>query len=382
MQWPVSLAVMDPAKPPTGLRSPAARRRSLLLSAIGVTGALLAASPAGEGKPGGRPSVTASFSVAPAAPLSGQAVTFTSTSTVTGNKNAIVDHRWDLDGDGSLETATGTTPSASRAYPQPGTLRVSLQVTDARGQTAEASALVVIGNRLPTASFSYAPAAPAVYDPVTFTSRATDPEGQIADLKWDLNGDGTYDNGRGPRVLRTFNRPGSFVVGLEAIDAAGGVAFFSRTINVAPLSRPSQPGQPEEPLSQGSAQKLGPRLMNPFPLVRIAGRITGHGTLVRLLRIDAPVGAKVAIRCRGRGCPFSNQVRLASRVPHARSAQRVRVRRLERLLPPGVIVRVFITSPDLIGKYTRFRMRRGKPPARVDRCLNPGSLRPVECPIA
>jgi hypothetical protein len=58
----------------------------------------------------------------------------------------------------------------------------------------------------------------------------------------------------------------------------------------------------------------------------------------------------------------------------------VRVRRLERLLRPGVRIEVFVTKANVIGKYTRFRIRRGKPPARVDRCVRPGSSRPVRCP--
>jgi hypothetical protein len=32
-----------------------------------------------------------------------------------------------------------------------------------------------------------------------------------------------------------------------------------------------------------------------------------------------------------------------------------------------------------IGKYTRFLIRAGKPPARIDRCLIPGRRRPVRC---
>ena len=34
----------------------------------------------------------------------------------------------------------------------------------------------------------------------------------------------------------------------------------------------------------------------------------------------------------------------------------------------------------LIGKYTRFVIRRGKAPQRLDRCLMPGATRGVKCP--
>jgi hypothetical protein len=118
---------------------------------------------------------------------------------------------------------------------------------------------------------------------------------------------------------------------------------------------------------------------SPFPLVRLAGQIVRRGTRIRLLSVVAPRGSRVSIRCTGRGCPFSRQVRVA-RSPVGRAARVVRVRRLERLLRPGVRIRIFVTKSDAIGKYTRFRIRRGKAPARTDRCLRPGSSRPVACP--
>ena len=51
-----------------------------------------------------------------------------------------------------------------------------------------------------------------------------------------------------------------------------------------------------------------------------------------------------------------------------------------RLLRPGAIVKVRISQADTIGKFTRFRIRRGKVPRRTDRCLMPGSTRPIQCP--
>jgi len=39
-----------------------------------------------------------------------------------------------------------------------------------------------------------------------------------------------------------------------------------------------------------------------------------------------------------------------------------------------------VTRGDAVGKFTRFRIRRGKAPLRADRCLVPGSSRPVACP--
>jgi PKD repeat protein len=377
---------MDFPQERSGIRSAAASRvRALMVGLAAAGGLLLFAAASSTAVP---PSVTASFTFTPASPRSGQTVRFTSTSTVTGKSNAIVDHRWDLDGNGTFETDTGASNTASRAYALPGSVTVWLQVTGQGGRTSVASNVVNIGNRPPVASFTYSPSPAIVGEPITFTSTAGDPEGQIADLAWDLNGDGIYDNGRGRVILRSFDRAGSYVVGLRVTDRAGAVVFSSRAITVVAPSAAFGG-------TAGQGSKPGLRLMNPFPVVRIVGRITSRGTLLRLLRVDAPAGAKVLVRCSGRSCPFRKQVRVAVSAagarplsfataarPEALAAKVVRLRRLERLLRPGARITIFVTRPDAIGKYTRFRIRRGKPPARADRCLRPGSSRPVRCPAA
>jgi hypothetical protein len=112
--------------------------------------------------------------------------------------------------------------------------------------------------------------------------------------------------------------------------------------------------------------------MRPFPVVRIAGVVLPHGALVNILSVRAPRGASVLAKCRGRGCP-------ARSVARSSVASLVRIHRFERRLPAGVRLELFVHKGKRIGKYTRFLIRAGKPPARVDRCLMPGSNRPVSC---
>jgi hypothetical protein len=52
---------------------------------------------------------------------------------------SVVRYEWDLDGNGSFETDTGTTPTASNSYAGPATLTVRLRVTDNDGATGEAT---------------------------------------------------------------------------------------------------------------------------------------------------------------------------------------------------------------------------------------------------
>lgn len=112
-----------------------------------------------------------------------------------------------------------------------------------------------------------------------------------------------------------------------------------------------------------------PRLLRPFPIVRIAGRLTRTGASIRVLSVRAPRGARVLALCSGRGCPR----RASSAIVRARAARtgRVRFGRLQRSLRAGARIQVFVTSPTRIGKYTRFRIRRGLAPKRLDRCLAP-----------
>ena len=90
--------------------------------------------------------------------------------------------------------------------------------------------------------------------------------------------------------------------------------------------------------------------------------------------MDAPGGSTVTVRCSGKGCPFSKSTRAAA------AARKMRIRKLEnRLLRSGLTIKIFVTKAGTIGKYTSIKIRGGKPPKRVDRCLMPGSTRPTQC---
>jgi PKD domain len=353
----------------------ALRQRALLavltaLVAVASAAVLAASSPAAL-------DITGNFSWSPAAPLTGDTVVF-SADVAPSDGATITQYRWDLDGNGSYETDTGTTPTAERTYGSATNRRVKLHVEDSAGNSKTfRHQLSVAGppgssGQAPVASFTIAPAAPVANQPVLFTSTSSDADGTISEQVWDLNGDGNFDNGGGATALRAFPAPGEYAAGLRVTDNAGLVSFDSQTFMVLPA-----PGSPAV-----ATQKFGPPLLSPFPVVRIAGRITRLGTRVRLLRVTRPVGATVSVRCTGRRCPFKKQVRAAATGTAFRTAVSVRVRRLERLLLPGVKVRVYVTKQGAIGKYTKFRFRSGKTPVRVDRCLMPGSWAPAQCPGA
>jgi PKD domain-containing protein len=338
----------------------------LALAVLCLTGLvqLVAAWPGAAADPAPTPppasGVSAGFKFDPKNPAGGDKVTFDSTSEVWGDGNQIVSYEWDLDGNGTFEAGG---PTVTRTYPSRRSIDVKLRVTDASQppQTDVETHRVTISNRPPVASFTWSPVVPGPNEGVAFTSTATDSDGAVVAQAWDLDGDGKFDNGGGPTALRSFSAPGTYLIGLRVVDNDGSASVISVPVVVAPGPSPGLL----------ASQQGGIRLMNPFPIVRIAGRYLSNGARIKLLVVDAPRGAKVSIRCRGRGCPFRKQVRPASLV---------RIKKLERVLRAGAVVKVYVTQRDRIGKYTRVKIRAGKAPARIDMCLAPNSWRPVHCP--
>ena len=305
----------------------------------------------------------ATFSHAPGSPNPRELVRMTSTSTdLDGTISSI---EWDTDNDGAFDDGTGAT--ASRTFTTSGNKAVRLRVTDSDGGQSIGSQTIVVGNRSPVASFEFRPGAPVAEQQVTFFSTSDDPDKNIETVEWDLDGDGAFETA-GASAARTFPT-GNFNVSVRVTDTEGAFSIATQTIVV---SAPP----PATQVPQISTQGPQLRLLSPFPIVRIAGRIGRSGTRFRVLSIDAPPGATVTVRCKGRGCPFKASSR------SARAAQKLRIRKLEgRLLRSGTTIRIFVTKAGTVGKYTSLRIRGGKPPRRSDRCLMPESnTKPVQCP--
>jgi hypothetical protein len=76
------------------------------------------------------------LALSPNPALTGQPVTFDGSAS-SDPDGTIVNYRWDLDGNGSFETDTGTRSSVSRSYPRAAAIAVRLRVTDNDGNTNE-----------------------------------------------------------------------------------------------------------------------------------------------------------------------------------------------------------------------------------------------------
>ena len=212
----------------------------------------------------------------------------------------------------------------------------------------------------PVASFAWFPTAPHTGEPVSLVSSSTDVSSPITSFAWDTAGNGTFQAGK-PVISTSFSTPGSHVVRLRVTDANGLSSVVAETVVVTP-----------PPLT----------LMQPFPIVRIAGSDTSSGVKLSLLTVQAPQGARVTAQCRGRGCPVKSVSQLARSSKSKAGTVLVVFRRFERSLRAGVILSIRVSSPGEIGKYTSFTIRRNKPPVRVDACIGPTNPKPIPCPAS
>jgi PKD repeat protein len=176
----------------------------------------------------------ASLNVSPNPTLTGTTVTFNGAAS-NDPDGTIAKYEWDLDGNGSFETDTGTAPSTSRAYETGGERTVGLRITDDRGGTATASFALTIQNRAPSASFTATPnPVPTGSNIALDATASTDSDGTIAKYEWDLDGNGSFETSTGttPTATATFATQGSRALGLRVTDDSGATATTTRTVTV------------------------------------------------------------------------------------------------------------------------------------------------------
>ena len=212
----------------------------------------------------------------------------------------------------------------------------------------------------PVASFRWFPSAPHVGEPVSLVSTSTAASNPLAGFAWSLSASGPLEPGSSVRAT-SFSTPGSHVVRLSVIDGNGLSSMVAESV---PVTAPALV------------------LMQPFPVVRIAGTESSAGVRISLFTVQAPVGAKISVSCHGPGCPAKPRSLVASAGRGRSRAGMILIslRRFERSLRPGAVLEIRVTKSGQIGKFTRFTVRRHKLPTRVDSCLGAAGVKPIACP--
>lgn len=175
------------------------------------------------------------------APLS---VTFTPEVTTD---TAIERYQWDLDGDGSFERSETVGRNQQYTYDEPGEYKVTLRITDSRGEVADGTVKVTVTNSPPKIiSAEASPSTGELPLAVRFSVTAEDSDG-IASISFDLEGDGTYDvvkDASGTTVTVTadhvYETEGSFQPRIRVTDGLGEIATASfPTLEVRALEQGS-----------------------------------------------------------------------------------------------------------------------------------------------
>ena len=136
-----------------------------------------------SGTAGGGEPPLASFTAAPNPAQTGETVNFDGSNS-SDPDGTIVKYEWDLDGNGSFETETGTEPVAVHSYPAAGSYDVRLRVTDSSGNKSTTLRTVTVTNRAPVSSFTATPGSVNKGQLVSFDgSSSSDPDGTDHEIR-------------------------------------------------------------------------------------------------------------------------------------------------------------------------------------------------------
>ena len=126
--------------------------------------------------------------------------------------------------------------------------------------------------------------------------------------------------------------------------------------------------------------KDGDGCLDPLPRKRISAdarlraKPTAAGIRVVWLKVIAPRGSKVTVRC-GSGCRFAKRATASADVL-ATASRTLTVKKLTgRSFRAGQKIRIYVTRKNRIGAYFQYSVKRGDF-KRIKRCLNPGSTKP------
>lgn len=160
---------------------------------------------------------------------------------------------------------------------------------------------------------------------------------------------------------------------LSGLDAGG--RLRSRVTASNPVGASAALSAPTAAVPAPAPTATGPRALprlSPFPVLVVTGRARGARTRITGLLVRGPAGATVAVSCRSRcrARPFTRRIG---------SSRRLRLKKGELLYRAGAIIEIRVGSRTRVGKFVRLRIRSGRAPSRLDRCLAPRASTPSAC---
>lgn len=165
--------------------------------------------------------------------------------------------------------------------------------------------------------------------------------------------------------------PGTYVFQVRAYDLADNHGEpASRTFTYAPAVPQAQPTTALPERSGGPPAPVGAvDFRYAYVLRGRRGKVVVSD--LRVTRLTA--GATLTATCAGRGCPKTVKLK-------RRGAKWQLGSLTGRAFPRGTQIVIAATKPGSVGKYVRLTLAApGKPPKVTERCIAPGSTKPVRC---
>lgn len=162
--------------------------------------------------------------------------------------------RWDFDGDGRFDNSwNAANQKVQHVYKNVGTFNATLEVRSAAGETDTTTRTVDVvdqSNILPTASITLSnltnttlsPGIAILSDQVRFTATVRDEDGiaSKSEVRWDFDGDGTFDTTFSKTKTATykFTATGTKFPRLQVRDELGGLATVTSQIEIVANTAP------------------------------------------------------------------------------------------------------------------------------------------------
>jgi len=175
----------------------------------------------------------------------------------------------------------------------------------------------------------------------------------------------------GAAVKHAYARAGNYPANVTVVDGIGNV---STATQVVPVRFPT-PGTPGGPSGGGGVAGETATLRAVTFEYTFNARRYGRRTRVTLLVLNrVPSGAKVELRCRGRGCPFTK------RTPKV--ARRMRLGPLfkKRRMRPGLVIQIRVSRTGFMTRILQIRTRATRGPKLDEVCQVPGQSTTRRCP--
>ncbi|MBE9067685.1 PKD domain-containing protein [Leptolyngbya cf. ectocarpi LEGE 11479] len=163
--------------------------------------------------------------------------------------NDVISYSWDLNGDGDF--GDYTLSSGDFSYPDEGSYRFGLEVSDGEGGDTEETLTIEVKNVEPNIIKLTGDLNVKANETFSFLAEAFDPGvNDTLTFDWDLDGDGEFDDftgSEGQVILedifeKVFEEPEQIKIALRVSDGDGGVTEQSFSVTVTPNN--SQPDPP------------------------------------------------------------------------------------------------------------------------------------------